>query len=114
MKDDSFGMRCRGRTKQGKRCSRRAKWLTSLCVSRESWLAALRTGWPRCIKGMKEPEYRKVGTCTAHIWNCTEQPYLYGIGHVGRAKKDVDPEYDEASALGDQACLAWRQQLEWK
>lgn len=107
MKDDDFGMRCRARTKLGKRCKRLSRWLIPICVSRQSWIEALKTGWPRITKGMKEPEYRQVGLCSKHgsCWRPygdNKINYIYGVGRIGHAKKSFDPEYEEAKRMGDE------------
>lgn len=98
-KDDEFGGRCRARTVRGKRCTRKVRWLVPICVSRESWLAAIRTGWPRLTRGMKEPEYRQVGYCYRHGGDGKPARYIYGVGKMGKPK--LDAEYEAANAEGD-------------
>lgn len=105
-KDDDFGMRCRARTKAGRRCKNTSKWLIPVVVSRDSWLKALETGWPRIVRGMQPPEYRQIGFCRYHgnHYNDSESRYIYGIGKTG--KPTLDAEYEAACAKGDNAVRA--------
>ncbi len=113
-KDDEFGMQCRARTKAGKRCKRKVAFLSPMCISRENWLEALRTGWPRCWRGMKEPTMVRYGLCRQHGYKNLDHEgyfYLYGIGTVGGAKKDEkDPEYEAACSEGDRRIAEYAKQ----
>lgn len=101
---DNFASRCRSKTKAGRRCKRRAKWLVQdVCVSRENWLAALKTGWPRMVRGMKSPEFHCLGFCRQHHHR-NPKGYIYGIGIVG--KPPLDASYDTARLQGDNAVRA--------
>lgn len=100
--DDKFGMRCRARTRAGKRCAKTVQWLIPIVVSRQSWLDALKTGWPCMVRGMKTPEYVSYGLCRIH-GNRSDKDrdqYLYGIGQLGPVK--LDEEYESARKIGDE------------
>lgn len=107
--DDEMGVQCRQITKAGKRCSRRGQWLLTYCVSRESWLAALRTGWPRMVRGMREPDWAKFSLCRQHG---NDYPSMYGddkkprpkLFGLGDFKAQLDAEYEAAKVEGDAAC----------
>lgn len=105
--NDKFGGRCRMRTGAGRRCKKTVQWLMPICVSRGSWLAALRTGWPRLVRGMQEPKYREVGFCRVHggVFSARREEtyYLYGIGKIGSPTREDDGEYEAAKKAGDEA-----------
>ncbi len=108
--NDTFSSQCRAQTKKGKRCTKRAQWLIPFVVSRESWLNALKSGWPRCVRGMKSPEYRDLGFCRQHggshydIINSDKPKRIYGWGKVAKVKLGAD--YEEAIKIGDDAVRA--------
>lgn len=102
--NDDFPCRCRGITLSGKRCSRRAVILSTVS-DRDSWLAAIKTGWPAMKRGMIEPKWRHIGTCLVHMskWDKAtrngKEFRLWGAGSYGKVKLDKD--YEEAKAIGD-------------
>lgn len=110
---DVFYGRCRAKARNGKRCSRLIRIIVcDITVSRKSWLDALKTGWPRMVKGMKSPEYHEIGFCGCHHKKYSESTgrpfYIFGVGNVGLPLQNekLKKQYEKACKIGDDAVRA--------
>ena len=105
MKDntsDNFPCKCRALKKNGEKCNRNASWITQI-TDRDSWIEALKTGWPCVVKGVKSPTYLGRGLCGTHykIWSNRDKNIEFKM--IGEAFKNpaLDTEYEEVVKIGD-------------
>lgn len=100
---DDFPCRCRALTNHGFQCSKKSNSIVYVS-DRESWIEALKTGWPCMVKGMKSPEYRGRGLCHLHIKKWYKRETMNApFRMVGEefSNPELNREYEEAIAIGD-------------